>query len=301
MVRRFAVCVLVGAVALGVAPRPAGAVSERGVTDDHYRCMYHCDERAHLFEDTAPPQESRPGSLAQTTIQPKSTFCQRTAPDPANPVTNVSTLADRLLSWLHSAFCTSPTAQPAASPFRQAGFPLPLLLPTSPRPAPAPTPAPVTVPPSRPPTMGKPSGWWPWPFPSGGPGSSGPSLWNRRPSRGGSWWDGWSSGGPSGWDGHDSWDDHDPWDHGDWWNHDWWGHDDGGDPDDRWEHPKRRDHDDDDRWEHNEKRRQDDDDRSEHRKKRDHDDDDREHRKRRDHDDDDWWKSRQERDGDDWR
>ena len=38
MVRRFAVCVLVGALALGVAPRPAFG--------DHTRCMWQCAKRA---------------------------------------------------------------------------------------------------------------------------------------------------------------------------------------------------------------------------------------------------------------
>ena len=38
MVRRFAVCVLVGAVALGVAPRPAFG--------NHTRCMWQCAKRA---------------------------------------------------------------------------------------------------------------------------------------------------------------------------------------------------------------------------------------------------------------
>ena len=266
MIRRFAVCVLVGAVGLGVAARPVAAAPERIVTGSHYRCMYHCDERAHLFEDTAPTQESRPRSLAQTATQPKSTFCRRTAPDPANPVTNLSALADRVLSWLYSAFCTSPTAQPAAAPLLQAGLPPAGLLPARPQPAqPLPAqPLPAPAPPLPPPTMGKPTGWWP--FPSGwSSSSSGPTWWKHHDSwTDHDWWnpDGW-------WDHRNWWERNDGWDHHDWWQHDWWDRDDGWDRDDRGEQRKSRDHDDDDRWRRHEKRQHDDDDRWKRRKQRD--------------------------------
>src|ERR1041385_2894279 len=137
MVRRLAVCVLVGTLGLGVAPRPAAAAPARVVTGSHYRCMYRCDERGQRFGESPPPQPSGRRTLAQTTTPTppaKSTFCQRAAPDPATaPVT----FADRLLSWLYAAFCTSPTAQPAPAP---ASPPAP---PPVMQPAPAPAPAPA--------------------------------------------------------------------------------------------------------------------------------------------------------------
>jgi hypothetical protein len=241
MFRRFAVCVLVGALGLGVAPRPAAAAPDRGASDSHYRCMYHCDERAHLFEDTPRRPTSGRRSLAQTTTTQKSTFCQRTAPDPTNPLADPSTLADRILSWLYSAFCTSPTAQPAPAPMPQAGPP-PVGLPV-PKPPP-PKPPPPTAPPMPLPPPSNPAGGW-WPFPSSWPHSHGPS-----------WGYGWPNSGPSWWNHHAWWNRDDGWG---------WGHDDG------WDHDGR-DRDDDDRWEHHKKRHHDDDDRSEHHRKRDRDD-----------------------------
>jgi hypothetical protein len=223
MVRRFAVSVLVGVLALVVAPRPASAAHDRVVTGNHYRCMWHCDERAHLFQDTQHPSKpSRPRSLAQTTTQPKSTFCQRAAPDPANPPANPPTLADKILRWLYSAFCTSPTAQPAPVPMPSAGPP-PVLPPSG---------WPVPHAPGR-----------PLPFPDPGrPAAGGPILF-PWPHHGGPFW--W---------GHHHWDHDDRWDDDDRWERRKRHHDD----DDRWERRKRH-HDDDDRWERRKRRDHDDD------------------------------------------
>lgn len=64
MVRRFFVPVFVAALILGVAPSPsfglgAGEVRPRHRFDDHYRCMYRCDERGDSFRP--PPRPHRPG------------------------------------------------------------------------------------------------------------------------------------------------------------------------------------------------------------------------------------------------
>jgi hypothetical protein len=256
MIRRFAVCVLVGTLGLGVAPRPAFAARDRVVTGNHYRCMYHCDQRAHLFEDAPQQPTSGHGSLAQTMTTPKSGFCRHAAPDPNNPPANPPTLADRLLSWLYSAFCTSPTALPAPAPLPQAG------------PPPAQIPPPKPPPPAGPPPAGPRSTAWPPPFP---PAPARPWPWPPTGGQPGGWphftmpWP--QSHGPFWWDPWDRWDHEDPWD-----------------DDDRWDYRVRRDHDADDREHH--KRDRDDDDR-EHRKDGHRDDDDwREHRKGRHHDDD---------------
>lgn len=287
MVRRFAVCVLVGTLGLGVAPRPAAAAPARVVTGNHYRCMYHCDERG----QTRPPKSGR-RSLAQTTTTPPatSTFCQRNAPAQANPQ---ASFADMLVSWLYAAFCTSPTAQPAAAP-AQPTAPQPVVQPPAVQPPavqppvkpPVLKPPGLTFPPIQfppilkpptgqpppptnqpPPMTGKPGPWWP--FPSGPPNNNGPSGWGYH---GGGWGD-----------------------HGGGWGH----HDGGQDREDGWEHREKRDHGDAYRWECRTKRH-DDAYRWDCRKKRGHDDDDRrEHRHKRDHDND--RERRKKRDRDDWR
>jgi hypothetical protein len=62
MVRRFIVPVFVAALALGVAPSPSfglGAGPVRPRFDDHYRCMYRCDERGESWRPE--PRPPRPG------------------------------------------------------------------------------------------------------------------------------------------------------------------------------------------------------------------------------------------------
>jgi len=269
MVRRLAVCVLVGTLGLGIAPRPASAAPARVVTGSHYRCMYHCDERGHRVEDSPRPQASGRRTLAQTaaTTPPKSTFCRRNAPDAAGPPV---TFVDRLMSWLYAAFCTSPAAQPAAAPAQP---PVPPLV-GQPAPAPAPAPPPVPAPVLKPPGLKFPPIQWPpilqppighIPPP---PGTQPPPATQPPPTTGkpGPWWPpsrGWPDRhGSSGWGGQG------------------WGHHDGG-----WGQRDPRRHDDDDRWDC--------------RKKRDHDDDRREHRQKRDHEDRS--ERRKQRDWDGWR
>jgi hypothetical protein len=57
MVRRLVVSVVVGALTLGIAPHQAFAAGggRRSGFDDHYRCMYHCQERGGSFRPLAEP------------------------------------------------------------------------------------------------------------------------------------------------------------------------------------------------------------------------------------------------------
>jgi hypothetical protein len=68
MVRRFSVPVFVAALILGVAPSPSfglGAGEVRPRFDDHYQCMYRCDDRG----DFRPP--SRPHRLGWGSWPPR--------------------------------------------------------------------------------------------------------------------------------------------------------------------------------------------------------------------------------------
>jgi hypothetical protein len=64
MVRPLVVSALVGALVLGIAPRQALAADDWFGSGDHYRCMWHCEERAGQFRATA---VSPPGSTPAAT------------------------------------------------------------------------------------------------------------------------------------------------------------------------------------------------------------------------------------------
>lgn len=73
MVRRFFVPVFVAALILGVAPSPsfglgAGEVRPRHRIDDHYRCMYRCEERG---EWRPPPRRANWGSWPEPRPRPR--------------------------------------------------------------------------------------------------------------------------------------------------------------------------------------------------------------------------------------
>jgi hypothetical protein len=63
MVRRLFVPAIVAALILGVAPSPSfgsGAPQIRPRFDDHYRCMYRCDERGESFRPPHHEPSPRP-------------------------------------------------------------------------------------------------------------------------------------------------------------------------------------------------------------------------------------------------
>jgi hypothetical protein len=62
MVRRLFVPAIVAALILGVAPSPSFGLGAREVRprfDDHYRCMYRCDERGESWRPTWEPRPRR--------------------------------------------------------------------------------------------------------------------------------------------------------------------------------------------------------------------------------------------------